>query len=223
MTTSIFKTDAEIRQDTLAELERDWRFKPAEIGVEVDQGVVTLTGTVSSYTKLLAAGDIASEIGGVRGVANELTVHTPGIGTPTDTDLAGAVRNALKWDPEVPDEHIDVLVRGGTVTLKGNVDYWYQRKAACDSAMRIAGVSALNDHITVTPPQQSDGEIRDEIRKAIRRRAPLAADHVDVQVQDGTVTLTGKVQFYSDRLQAEKAAWMTEGVRNVVNTLETTW
>lgn len=223
MTTSIFKTDAQIRQDTLDELERDWRFKPAEIGVEVDQGVVTLTGTVSSYTKLLAAGDITADIAGVRGVANELTVRTPGMGLPNDAEIAGAVRNALKWDPDVPDEKIEVLVRNGAVTLKGTVDYWYQRKAACDTAMRISGVGALNDHITVTPPRLVDADVRDEIRKALKRRIPLASDNIGVHVSDGTVTLTGNVQFYSDRLQAERAAWMTEGVRNVVNSLSTTW
>ena len=219
----IVKTDTQVRQDTLDELERDWRFKPAEVGVEVDAGVGTLTGTVSSYTKLLAAADIAANIAGVRGVANELTVRTPGTGVPNDTDIAGAVRNALKWDPDVPDEDVEVLVRNGTVTLKGTVDYWYQRKSACDTAMRIGGVGAVNDQIVVTPPRLTDGEMREEIRKAIRRRVPLAADNIGVQVKDGTVTLTGTVQFYSDRLQAEKSAWTTEGVRNVVNSLNTTW
>lgn len=223
MKTTTFKSDAQLQQDVLDELERDWRFKPAEIGVEVDQGIVTLSGTVSSYTKLVAAADIAAEIAGVKGVANELTVRMPGVSVPNDTELAAAVRNGLKWEPDVPDDRIEVIVRNGAVTLKGTVDYWYQKKAAADAAIRISGVAAMNDHLTVAPPTLSDRDVREEIEKALVRRIPLAAGKIKVEVKDGTVTLGGTVQFYGDRLQAEKAAWMTEGVRNVVNKLVATW
>ncbi len=223
MKTAVFKTDAQLREDVMEEIERDWRFKPAEIGVEVDQGVVTLTGTVSSYTKLMAAADIAAEIAGTKGVANELAVRLPGTTVPNDTEIASAVRTALKWDPDVPDEKIEVIVRNGAVTLKGNVDYWYQKKAAADGVSTITGVAAINNHLTVVPPAMSDRDVREEINKAIMRRIPLAADRIKVSVADGVVTLRGNVHFYGDRLQAEKAAWMTEGVRNVVNELVATW
>ncbi len=223
MKTVVFKTDAQLRKDVMEEIERDWRFKPAELGVEVDQGIVTLTGTVSSYTKLMAAADIAAEIAGTKGVANELTVRLPGTAVPNDTQVASAVRNALKWEPDVPDEKIEVIVRNGAVTLKGNVDYWYQKKAAADSVSTITGVSAINNHITVVPPALGDRDVRDEIVKGVARRIPLSADRIKIDVKDGIVTLRGNVQFYGDRLQAEKAAWMTEGVRNVVNELVATW
>ena len=223
MQTTIFKTDAHLRQDVIDEIERDWRFKPAELGVEVDQGIVTLTGTVSSYTKLLAAADIAAEIAGTKGVANELTVRTPGTGVMNDTELASAVRTAMKWDVDVPDEKIEVIVRNGAVTLKGNVAYWYQKKAAADSIASLTGVAAVNNHISVVPPTLSDSDVRSRIEKAIERRIPLAARHITVDVKDGYVTLTGNVPFYGDRLQAGKAAWIAEGVRDVENKLVTTW
>jgi osmotically-inducible protein OsmY len=223
MKATMFKTDAQLRQDVIDEIERDWRFKPAEIGVEVDQGIVSLTGTVSSYTKLMAAANIAAEIAGTKGVANELTVRLPGTALPNDGDVAAQVRAALKWDVDVPEEKIEVIVRNGAVTLKGKVDYWYQKKAAGDTVARLSGVAAVNNHITVVPPVQSDRDVRDEIVKAIGRRIPLAADRIKVEVKDGIVTLSGNVQFYADRLQAEKAAWMTEGVRNVINQLAATW
>src|SRR6185295_819970 len=124
MKTAVFKSDSQLRQDVIDEIERDWRFKRAELGIEVDQGIVTLTGTVSSYPKLVAAADIAADIAGTKGVANELTVHTPDLARPNDTELASAVCGALKWDVDVPDEKIEVIVRNGIVTLKGTVDYW---------------------------------------------------------------------------------------------------
>lgn len=223
MTTTVFKSDARIRQDVLDELERHWHFKPAEIGVEVDAGVVTLTGTVSSYAKLLAAGDVMATIAGVRGVANELVVRLAGIGASRDSDLATAVSAALRTDPNVNDEALEVIVRDGVVTLRGTVRYWYQRKTAVDGAHRIAGVVSVRDEIRITPPARSDDEIRTEIIASIGRVIPLAAGHIKVDVQGGVVTLHGNVQFYTDKLQADRSAWMTEGVRNVVNSLTTTW
>lgn len=220
---TVYKSDLRIREDVTAELERHWRFRPAEIGVEVDAGVVTLTGTVSSYQKLLAAGDVAAGISGVKGVANELVVRVPGLGVPSDTDIAASVASALRAEPDVNEQDVDVIVRDGLVTLKGNVKYWYQRNAAYEAARRIAGVVSVRDEITVTPPARSDADMSDEISRSLRRRIPLAADKVHIDVADGVVTLRGNVDFYSDRLQAEKSAWMTEGVRNVVNSLTTTW
>lgn len=218
-----FKSDTEIRRDTLDELERHWRFKPAEIGVEVDNGVVTLTGTVTSYAKLLAAAEVASGIAGVRGVANELVVRVPGLGVPSDADIAASVAMALRVDPDVNEEAVDIVVRDGVVTLRGAVTYWYQRNAAEEGARRISGVVAVKNAIRVVPPLRTDADLREEIVRSLHRRVPLAVDRISVHVVDGVVTLHGNVEFYSDRVQAERSAWMTEGVRNVVNSLTTTW
>lgn len=217
------KTDAQLQEDVQEELNRDWRFKPAEIGVEVDGGVVTLTGTVSSYTKLIAAADVAAQISGVKGVANDLTVRAPGTTVADDAHLVEAVRNALLWNTDVPEERIDVIVRKGAVTLKGAVDYWYQRKAAADAAGRVTGIVTVNDQIEIVPPKLADREIRADIRRALMRRMPHAADHVTVEVADGVVTLTGEVRSYSERVQAANAAWAATGVKNVVNELKATW
>lgn len=219
---TLAKTDTRIRHDVLEEIERDWRFEPAELGVEVDAGVVTLDGTVSSYEKILAAADIAAAIVGVKGVANKLTVRTRGT-SDDDTQLASAVRGALAADPVVPHERIELIVRDGVATLGGKVDYAYQRRAAAESAHRIYGVKAVHDNILVEPPHQTDADMRREIEAALTRRIPAAARRIRVEVHEGVVTLKGSVQFFTERLQAEKAAWMTEAVRNVINDLTTTW
>lgn len=221
--TTLVKTDAQIRHDVLEEIERDWRFEPAELGVEVDAGVVTLGGTVSSYEKVLAAADIAAAIAGVKGVANKLVVRPRGMPANDDTHIASAVRDALTADPVVPSEHIELIVRDGVATLGGSVRYAYQRNAARESASRIYGVKSVDDNIQVQPPRQTDADVRREIESALVRRIPAAARRIRVEVHEGVVTLKGSVQFFTERLQAEKAAWMTEAVRNVINDLTTTW
>lgn len=209
------KSDRQVQLDVIAEIERDWRFKPAEVGVEVDNGIVTLTGTVSSYLKMGEAADIAARVTGVKGVANELTVQLPGATRHDDTKLAQSVRSALIWDEVAPDTRIETIVRNGIVTLKGTVDYWYQRKSAVDVVKRLAGVTGVNDHIVIAPPARQDQELFSEVRAALVRRLPL--EHIDVTVDGGVVTLMGTVTSYTTRRDAEDVAWWTTGVKDVTN------
>ena len=214
------KTDRQIQLDVLAEIDRDFRFKPAEVGVEVDGGIVTLTGTVSSYVKLGAAADIAASVPGVRDVANKLTVEISGMPARDDTSIARAVRNALEWDVVVPEDRIESIVRHGIVTLKGTVDYWYQRKSASDAVSRLAGVVSVNDHIVIVPPVRTDYDIHDELKRALVRRFPL--EDLDVAVDKGVVTLMGTVPAYRIRRESESVAWATRGVTDVMNKIQLT-
>jgi osmotically-inducible protein OsmY len=213
-------TDTRIQLDVLAEVARDFRFKPAEIGVEVDEGIVTLTGTVSSYLKVGEAADIAATVPGVRDIANKLTVAL--IGAPRDdTAVAKAVRDALEWDVMVPEDRIDSIVRNGIVTLKGTVDHWYQRKAAADAVGRLVGVVSVNDHIVVAPPIRTDRELHVDLKAALIRRFPF--DEIDVPVDKGIVTLRGNARSFRLRREIEQLAWATRGVRDVTNKLTITY
>lgn len=212
---TLSKTDHHIQMDVIAEIERDWRFQPAEIGVEVDDGIVTLTGTVSSYLKVGEAADIAARVPGVKDVANNLTVRLPGDIFQDDTKIAQAVRTALVWDSVVPEQRIDSIVRNGVVTLRGTVDYWYQRKSAVDVTKRITGVTGVNDHITIVPPARAPEHLYDELRASLARRLPL--EKIEVIVDGGIVTLMGRVPSYRLRGEAEDVAWSTTGVRGVTN------
>jgi osmotically-inducible protein OsmY len=212
------KTDKEIQLDVLAEIARDGRFKPAELGVEVDAGVVTLIGTVTSYPKLAAAAEIAGDVPGVKDVANKLTVEIAPYAVRDDTRIAQAVRTALEWDTTVPEERIDSVVRNGAVTLKGTVDFWYERQGASDTVRNLLGVKAVNNHIVIAPPASGDAAIRDEVKSALMRRFPLHG--LDVAVARGIATLTGEVFSYRNRREAENIAWSTSGVKDVVNKIE---
>lgn len=207
------KSDRELQAEVQDELNRDWHFTPAEIGVEVDGGVVTLTGTVSSYFNIGQAADVATRVAGVKDVANKLTVQ--GSVSSDDTKIAQTVRDALMFDADVPETRIDTVVRDGVVTLSGTVDYWSQRKAAHDAVARLSGVRTVNNHIVLGPIVRSDDDIFEEIRTALRRRLP--SFDIDVAVVGAGVTLQGKVNSYPTRHDAEQVAWSTRGVKGVLN------
>lgn len=210
------KTDRQIQLDVLAEVAHDLRFKPAEIGVEVDDAIVTLSGTVSSYLKVGVAADIVTNVPGVKDVANELTVSLTG-SLRDDTAIARAVRHSLEWDAVVPDDRIDSVVRKGVVTLKGIVDYWYQRKAAADAVANLSGVTFVNNHITIVPPLRGDADIHGDLAHTLLRRFPF--EELTVAVEHGVVTLTGSVPTFRVRRDAEAAAWGTYGVKDVIDRL----
>jgi osmotically-inducible protein OsmY len=212
------KTDKQIQLDVLAEIARDSRFKPTELGVEVDGGVVTLIGTVSSYPKLELAAEIAGDVSGVKDVANKLTVEIAPYAVRDDTRIAQAVRSALEWDATVPEARIDSIVRNGAVTLKGAVDFWYERQAATDTVRNLLGVVSVNNQIVIAPPGWSDAATQHEVNGALMRRFPL--HDLAVKVDRGSATLTGEVFSYRDRRAAERIAWTTPGVKSVTNRIE---
>ncbi|HET6898434.1 MAG TPA: BON domain-containing protein [Vicinamibacteria bacterium] len=145
------KTDSEIQQDVLRELEQDTRVEETDVGVEVDDGIVTLTGTVTSWGKRHAAAQAAHRVHGVLDVANNIVVKLPGTPGRTDTELAHAVRNALAWDVFVPDAQIRSTVSDGVVTLDGEVDTRAQAEDAERAVRNLAGVRALMSLIAVKP------------------------------------------------------------------------
>ena len=96
------KTDAELQQDVMNELKWEPTLRPAEIGVSVKDGVVTLSGHVDSYIKKLAAERAAARVFGVKSVAEELKVRLPGSLKRADEDLARAVANVLECSSGMP-------------------------------------------------------------------------------------------------------------------------
>jgi osmotically-inducible protein OsmY len=213
------KSDAQIQQDVLRELRWDPRVEETDVGVEVDRGVVTLTGTVGSSARRLAAQEAAHRVGGVLDVANDVHVQLPLSAERTDTDVAQAVRRALEWDALVPHERLRATVADGWVTLEGEVEHWYQRDDAERAVRRLAGVRGVTDRITVHPPAVDSEEVRDAIEGALERRAEREAKRIQVAVHEGTVTLTGTVPSWPARQAVVGAARFTPGVKEVEDRL----
>jgi osmotically-inducible protein OsmY len=148
------RTDIELQEEVLRELKWDARVDPADVGVTIDDGIVTLAGTVGSYAERMAAVEAAHRVRGVQDVANELEVRLPDVLQRTDTELARAVRWALEWDVFVPDEGIQSSVSNGWVTLEGTVKKPAQREDAARAIRNLAGVRGVtNDIAAVGAPQ----------------------------------------------------------------------
>jgi osmotically-inducible protein OsmY len=145
------RTDAEIQRDVLSELKWEPRVQPNEIGVIVKDGIVTLTGSVDSYTRKYAAEEAAHRVRGVKAVANEIEVRLPSSSERSDADIAAAAVRALEWDAMIPIEKLDVTVSKGWVTLRGEVEWQYQREDAYNVVRRLSGVKGVTNLIVVRP------------------------------------------------------------------------
>jgi osmotically-inducible protein OsmY len=214
------KSDSTIQQDVLRELTWDTRVDETDVGVEVDNAVVTLTGTVSSWAKRIAAQDAAHRVAGVLDVANDIQVRVPGSAGRTDTEIAQAVRTALEWDVLVPDKRIQSTVSTGHVTLTGTVDYWSQRDDAERVVRNLDGVRAITNQIELRPSHPVDADdVRASIAAALERHADRHARDIQLEVQEGRVTLSGIVHSWSEREAAVAAARSTAGVKEVTSRL----
>lgn len=209
-------SDSSLQQRVIRELAWDTRIDATDVGVEVDDGVVTLTGTVGSWAKKLAAQDAAHRVAGVHDVANDIQVRIPGAAGGTDTEIAQAIRAALEWNVMVPDERIETTVSNGVVTLTGNVDFWTQRQDAERVVRDLAGVRAVVNKIEVVPASAvGPDDIRRSIEAALDRQAARHAGHIKLKVEDGLVTVDGVVHSWAEREAVVGAARGTPGVKNV--------
>src|SRR5216117_537740 len=145
------QTDQDIQRDVLNELKWEPRVQPNEIGVAVKDGVVTLTGWVESYTKKWAAEEAAHRVRGVLAVANDIEVRLPTAAERTDADIAAAAVRALEWDAAVPVDKLDITVSKGWVSLRGEVEWQYQKQDAERVIRRLMGIKGVTNLVTVKP------------------------------------------------------------------------
>ena len=210
--------DVNLQERVLEELKWEPSVDAGHIGVSADDHVVTLTGNVPSYYQKIASERAAARVFGAQAIANDIEVVFPGSLKLGDADIAGAALDGLHRSMSVPKVRIDVTVSHGIVTLRGNVEWRFQRQAAENAVRDLAGVIDVVNMISIKP-RPSGKLVKRNIENAFQRDAVLDARRIDVETKDGTITLRGTVHSLQERREAERAAWAAPGAHEVENHL----
>ena len=216
------KTNEDLRNDVMEELKWDPELRDisTEIGVATKDGVVTLSGNVDTYWKKISAEKAAQRVSGVRVVACDIDVKIGSIGKRTDTEVAEAVRNALRWNSAVNEDRIEVKVDNGWVYLDGKVGSASEKMNAQQSVEDLVAVRGVANNIVIESKPIDSREIHRKITAAYHRSATIDATSVIIDTTTNKVTLRGKVRSMAERQEAEKIAWAAPGVAAVDNQIE---
>lgn len=205
----------QLRENILDELDFDPSIDAANVGVAVDNGVVTLSGHLLSYAQKLAAEDAVRQVRGVRAIANEIEVRYPSNKKTSDDEIAKRALKILEWYEVVSGDVIQVVVERGWVTLTGSVPWQYQKQSAEAAIRKLNGIVGVSNKISIKSTVSSH-DIKKEIEKALRRRTETETQGIMVSIKDGNrVVLEGKVDNWSERTAVESAAWSVPGVHSV--------
>ncbi|TSD84052.1 BON domain-containing protein [Mycobacterium sp. KBS0706] len=206
--------DLDLRQRVIDELEFEPSLDAANIGVAAENGIVTLTGHVASYSEKLAAERAAQRIKGVRGIAQEIEVRTEAGRKMADDEIAAQAVNIINWDTTVPDEAVKVKVQSGWITLTGKVGWQFQKVAAEHAVRKLSGVVGVTNLIEIKAQVQAS-DVKNRIENALKRSAEVEAGQIRVHVSDSKVVLDGRVHSWHERDAAKRAAWSVPGVTAV--------
>jgi osmotically-inducible protein OsmY len=222
MLNTFYKTDTEIKTDVLSELKYDPSLKVTDIGVLVTDGTVTLNGYTTSFDKKLAAVQAVKRVAGVVAIADDIELRIPDVNHRTDGEIAAAAAHQITWSTTIPKGTVEITVRNGWIILEGEVEWWYQKNAAELVVRHLSGVYGVSNSISIKstdkiPPVGMD------IEAAIDRNAMLDASKIRVEIIGSKVILHGTVQRMTQREEAERIAWATEGVFSVEDHLAVKW
>ena len=212
------KTDIQLQQDVMAELEWEPSIHASQIGVEVMDGVVTLAGQVATYPEKCEAERAAQRVFGVKALTVNLQVKLAALGERNDVDIARTVENVLEWMTLGNKGSVQVMVEDGWITLTGTVDWQYQQDAASFAVRHLMGVRGVSNQIVIKP-KVSLSAVKADIEAALPRRALADAGKISVTIHDAEVTLSGHVNSWGERDSARNSAWGTPGVRSVVDNM----
>jgi hyperosmotically inducible periplasmic protein len=205
-----------------------------DITTTTTRGVVSLTGEVPSEETRKLAGAIAQDTSGVTQVENNLVVN-PGAGRNpgmanlgdriADLEVKTIVIDRLAQSPELKDKRIGVQVSKQVVTLDGALDTSAQKRAAEQVALQVPGVQNVVSQLKVADgqaaPESVDERLARRVEFELYSTKAVSLKTMQIRSQDGTVVLSGSVPSRAEKLLAERVAQSVEGVKKVVNNLNT--
>jgi osmotically-inducible protein OsmY len=212
------KTNEALQKDVQDAIKWEPLLHAADIGVIVNDGIVTLTGTVDNYTKKREAEHAVKSVQGVKAVVEKIEVIFPNIGPKTDNDIASEIVSAYKWNWKIPNDKIQVKVENGWVNLDGEVDWNYQKDAAKNLICDLIGTKGIINNIKIKADVQDEIE-RKSIERALDRNWSINSSKIAVKVSGSKITLSGSVKTPYQKDEASRIAWNAPGVSNVVNDL----
>jgi osmotically-inducible protein OsmY len=212
------KTDAQLQVNVMEQLKWEPSLDHQHIGVSVSEGVITLSGTVSTFMEKHTAIKTAAKASGVKAIVENIEVKLKGSMIRTDEDIAKAVLERFKWSVLVPADKVLVEVANGNVTLKGTVDWEYQRKAAEKLIRELTGVKFVTN-LMILKSSFDAINVKEKIETALKRAAEEESKKIHVDVTGGRVTLTGNVRSLSEMRMVEGTAWGCPGVTEVQDNL----
>lgn len=212
------KTDSELRKDVLAELLWDPLIPEARVGVSVNDGVVSLSGHLDTYAEKIAVKRAVERVSGVKAIAVEIEVIPTGSHQHSDTEIAATVEHVLSWNTSIPRDRIKISVEKGWVTLSGELDWDFQRRAAERMIRPLKGVVGIVDNIRLKA-MAMPMNLSKRIQEALARQAVREARRIEISIDGSVVTLQGQVHSWAERNAAVGAAWSAPGVSSVNNLL----
>ena len=213
------KTDRQLQQDVMDELQWEPAVEASAVGVEAKDGVVTLAGHVASFSEKWAAESAAQRVAGVKGVVVEIDVRIPDSSKRSDADIVRATSSALEWNSSVPKGSVKISVSDGIVTLSGEVDWAFQRAAAVAAVRDLIGVRSVTNQIMLSAHPLNSGNVRRKIQAALHRQAQIDANAITIDVDGSSIKLAGVVDSWSEKMAARNAAWSAPGVQHVIDNL----
>jgi osmotically-inducible protein OsmY len=227
---SVIRTDEEIRNDVQLALLDDPATDVFDIKVNVRKGTVILTGVVESWQEEQLCVLVAKGVIGVKAVESNINVSQKS--KRPDDEIRAEIQQSLAYDAWIDDALIDVNVLRGHVVLSGAVGSLAEKKRAYRDCW-VAGVKAVDDKDVIVDwtrrdqmrrasdwSQKSDAEVKDAVKDAFGYDPRISRFDIGVAVDNGTVTLTGKVDNLEAKKVTEQNARNTRGVWLVKNQIK---